>query len=704
MTLFGRTPRTRVTLLVASVLCFAWLVLPATTWSAPPDDEGERPASTPYAYGKDFLKRTATLAVQDSGRIKPFSTWAGFTLLQINGRRRVETHDGRNLDPVSWALETMLFPERAKKEPIFLIEDDQVLADMGLKVEDKGKRDRYSYEDLAPRLPVLMKKVRKLRDDLDRGVIRALNLTILQRHENQLASNVSKFEAMLHALDILRERVDVSAISAEAEWFEGRAEVPLVEAFGRVPDMLNEVAKRNEGLKEGDDIPPATESLTRTTAQILVTIEHKSTQGTTFAVLPAATTPEKMPRWLAPGNIGIAPHLDPSRWQRPEGWTSFKPMHDTVARQLGLLQAAVHARDDGAEFTKQFDAFREDVTRTADMRGEYDRVELEVGYYAFEPFYKSLLLFVLGFVLLALTWAWPGRRWIYSAAVASLVAGWLLTVAGITWRCLILQRPPVGTLYETIPFITAGCTLVCFVIERINRQRIAIVLAAVLGSLGMWLQMRYQVVDRKDTMQELQAVLRTNFWLSTHVTIVTMGYAAGLLAAALAHVHVLGRVFGFRQHDKTFYRNIARMIYGMICFGLLFSVVGTILGGIWANDSWGRFWGWDPKENGALIICLWELAILHARMGGYIRDHGMAMAGVFTAVVVAFSWWGVNVMGVGLHSYGFTEGVRTALYIFYFIELAVLVAGMVWWMMQRNMPPPSASSPPSSPPPIPPRA
>ena len=103
------------------------------------------------------------------------------------------------------------------------------------------------------------------------------------------------------------------------------------------------------------------------------------------------------------------------------------------------------------------------------------------------------------------------------------------------------------------------------------------------------------------------------------------------------------------------------MTYGVLCFALLFSVVGTILGGIWANESWGRFWGWDPKENGALLICLSQLAILHARMGGFLKPFGVAMAAIVAGCVVAFSWWGVNLLGVGLHSYGFTGGILTAL-------------------------------------------
>ena len=107
-------------------------------------------------------------------------------------------------------------------------------------------------------------------------------------------------------------------------------------------------------------------------------------------------------------------------------------------------------------------------------------------------------------------------------------------------------------------------------------------------------------------------------------------------------------------------RTIARMTYGTLCFAIFFSFVGTVLGGLWADDSWGRFWGWDPKENGALMIVAWNALVLHARWGGLVGDRGLAMLAVWGNAVTAWSFFGVNELGKGLHSYGFTEGVAPA--------------------------------------------
>jgi cytochrome c biogenesis factor len=127
---------------------------------------------------------------------------------------------------------------------------------------------------------------------------------------------------------------------------------------------------------------------------------------------------------------------------------------------------------------------------------------------------------------------------------------------------------------------------------------------------------------------------------------------------------------------------MGRMIYGVVCFGFVFACVGTVLGGVWANDSWGRFWGWDPKENGALLIVLWGLIIMHAKTGRYIRDLGVAVGAVMLGMITAFSWWGVNLLGVGLHSYGFTSGIWRMLAVYWSVETLVVLLGIILWVLE----------------------
>ena len=159
-----------------------------------------------------------------------------------------------------------------------------------------------------------------------------------------------------------------------------------------------------------------------------------------------------------------------------------------------------------------------------------------------------------------------------------------------------------------------------------------------------------------DTMEMLQAVLDTNLWLATHVVGVTMGYTATFLAGVLAIVLIVGQRLPRGDVDRRFHRRQWRkMIYGVVCFALLFSFVGTVLGGIWADQSWGRFWGWDPKENGAVLIVLWNALILHARWAGIVARRGLRCSRSSATSSRRWCWFGTNLMGVGLHSYGFMD-------------------------------------------------
>jgi ABC-type transport system involved in cytochrome c biogenesis permease subunit len=215
-----------------------------------------------------------------------------------------------------------------------------------------------------------------------------------------------------------------------------------------------------------------------------------------------------------------------------------------------------------------------------------------------------------------------------------------------------------------------------------------------------------------DTMEMMRAVLDTNFWLATHVVVVTLGYASTFVAGFLGIVYVFLGVFTNRLSVKLtpgkaaaigatlgaaggtlgmaagavvmgksarlgddFGKSLTRMIYGIVCFATLFSFVGTVLGGIWADQSWGRFWGWDPKENGALIIVLWNALILHLRWGGMIRERGLATCAIAGNIVTSWSWFGVNMLGIGLHSYGFMDAAFWWLMAFVLSQICLIGLG-----------------------------
>ena len=380
--------------------------------------------------------------------------------------------------------------------------------------------------------------------------------------------------------------------------------------------------------------------------------------------------------------------VDTKEWMTPADIVNLVFSEDVSVVQhiqlLELVESLYQLRSTPQQFEEKFITFHAGVKELADSRGEYDKIPLEVTFYRGQFFYYALLIYIVGFLLVAVSWLRPHGTIINKLSLLALISATLLLTIGITLRCIIRARPPVSTLYESILFITAVAVVISLVIEFINKQKIGLAIGALLGLTGTFLANKYEIKEGSDTMTSLVAVLDSNYWLSTHVTTVTIGYAAGLLACAVAHTYILCKVIGIKKGNREFYKGISGMVYGILCFGLFFSVVGTILGGIWANDSWGRFWGWDPKENGALMIILAELAMLHARMGRYIRDLGICMSAIAIGCIVAFSWWGVNLLGVGLHSYGWTSGVYNSLMIYYSLEVLVLFLGIYVWHQERN--------------------
>jgi ABC-type transport system involved in cytochrome c biogenesis permease subunit len=221
--------------------------------------------------------------------------------------------------------------------------------------------------------------------------------------------------------------------------------------------------------------------------------------------------------------------------------------------------------------------------------------------------------------------------------------------------------------------------------EPVFRNGIGNIVAAFSGFLT--LQIAYRLAGDGDTFVVLQAVLDTQFWLATHVVLITLGYSATFVAGGIGILYVIKGMLtpNLTPSER---KELARMIYGTLCFAIFFSFVGTVLGGLWADDSWGRFWGWDPKENGALIIVLWNVIVLHARWGGLARERGLALLAMGGNLCTSWSWFGVNELGVGLHTYGFTEGVLLALLIFAGFNVLVIGVGCIpqryWWSSQEH--------------------
>ena len=296
----------------------------------------------------------------------------------------------------------------------------------------------------------------------------------------------------------------------------------------------------------------------------------------------------------------------------------------------------------------------------------------EVFFNHFAPFYTASMFYALAFVLAILSWlVWhePLRRAAFLLALVTLA----VHTFGLLTRMYLQGRPPVTNLYSSAVFIGWGTTIFCLILESLYRNGIGNALTAVLGGLTMIIA--HHLAGSGDTMEMMQAVLDTNFWLATHVTCVTLGYSATFVAGMLGCAYLILGIFT-NTLTKDGERTLAGMLYGVVCFATLLSFVGTVLGGIWADVSWGRFWGWDPKENGAVLIVIWNALILHARWSGLVKTRGVAMLTLVGNMITAWSWFGTNQLGVGLHAYGFNNTLAVGCRYFWISQLVLIAPGV----------------------------
>jgi ABC-type transport system involved in cytochrome c biogenesis permease subunit len=301
------------------------------------------------------------------------------------------------------------------------------------------------------------------------------------------------------------------------------------------------------------------------------------------------------------------------------------------------------------------------------------RASFEFLFNQLQPFSQSMAIYVLAFLLACASWlGW--NQTLNRSAFYLLLLALAIHSFGLFSRMYLQERPPVTNLYSSAIFIGWGAVIVSLILERIFRDGIG---AACAGAIGfVTLIIAHHLAGSGDTLEMLQAVLDTNIWLATHVVAITTGYSAMFLAGMLAIIYVVRGVFT-RSLTKQTADSLTRMTYGVVCFATLFSFVGTVLGGIWADQSWGRFWGWDPKENGAVLIVLWCAITLHARWGGFIRQRGLMVMAIFGNIVTSFSWFGVNMLGVGLHSYGFMQKAFPWLLGFMISQLALITIASI---------------------------
>ena len=578
------------------------------------------------------LREFGALPVVNKGRHQPMDSLARNSLILLRQKQTLNLEPWKGdlespqiISATEWLMELVFTPTVGDTRPCFRVDNDDIKGLLNLPAHpDKDQHvdgKHYSWNQLAP-----------------------------------------KFSALR------RETMRIAAIKADLRNAYERAVVDLSDATS-VYQMLR--ATFTPCLK-GD----LATGLTDYRAQLA------QGQDAFEARMDGKDADEKILAWVqvefsAP--LVIPPH-DNAKGGLSEWQNILQEIRTTAAtaeqhhslRSYAAMAAAYQAKDYPAMTTAIKD-YRDWMESTKLYTTDLKKGPREQLYNFMEPFYRAMVLSVLALLLGISVWFAPEKlAKVRFVAVGLMVIVMLLLMGGILARMFLEGRPPVTNLYSSALFIGWAACLLGLVLEWIWPYSIGVVVAALVGFCTLLIAHFLSLSG--DTMVMLQAVLDTNFWLATHVVIVTLGYASTYVAGILGLIYVV-RSLADRSSQERLGKAFSSMVFGIVCFATLFSFVGTVLGGIWADQSWGRFWGWDPKENGALIIVLWNALVLHARLGGLVKERGMMLLAIFGNVVTSWSWFGTNMLGIGLHSYGFINAAFYGLLSWVGINLLLILLG-----------------------------
>jgi ABC-type transport system involved in cytochrome c biogenesis permease subunit len=597
---------------------------------------GVAAVSRPPADGDSFhFSRFAQLPVVDGGRVKPYDTVARTTLTIISSRQTVVNEEGRRIVPTHWLLDviTSQVPtpsDAANQYKVFRIEHDRVLE--LLKLQPRPGSYRYSIDEIGPEIGKLQSEAVRA-DGIEPAKRDLYDVKILE-----LAKHLQTY------IDLAQLR----KIRLVPPAYEG-------EEWQTFPQIDEEVLL----AKARQPVQAEMEALEKQFSELKM-------RGAKFD----ASDPQVVALARRYGELrrAVSERLNALRAETYRNELAVMP---TPAGQMLVGIFTAYRAGKVEEFNRKVAEYSDYLA--ANFPEQVQRARFEYLFNSFAPFYWCSVLYVLISVLIGVGWMLRNDT-LPRCAFALTVFTLALHTAALLARMYLMDRPLVfvTNLYSSAIFIGWVSVGLGLVLERIFQNGLGNMMAAVTGFATMIIA--YNLSLDGDTLEMLQAVLDTNFWLATHVTTVTAGYGATFIAGALGIVYVL-RGMLTRTLTPEASRTIGRMIYGVVCFALLLSFVGTVLGGIWADQSWGRFWGWDPKENGALMIVMWNALILHARWGGMIKDRGMAVLAIAGNIITAWSWFGVNMLGVGLHSYGFMSGTLFWLIAFVLSQLFLIGLG-----------------------------
>ena len=613
----------------------------------------------------------ARLPLIFNGRVQPMDSLARNSLLQIRGITEVPLEGNgeggawgaweelgakggelterkwyqfsrhpKKLKPAEWLLEVLCDPPKADGRYVFVINHPELRSLLQLEDGvDKSGLHFYRFNDIKDRLDALRGEYERA-GKLDASQQNSFDRAVLKLHNAfglyfRLKNTLQPEDSTDFRKELDEYIAAVKTVRAAAEARQAQGEKLSREAIDELLAPVQKFTRRYEAMARSQ----------------------------TPLVVPMPRANKSHEIWHSMGDALL------------EGSS------ETIPEPVKLLAslASTYRAGEVGKFNETLGEYRSLMAKEG-LNKEVQKGSSETFFNQLLAFKRSMYVYIVAFLLVLLYWANLNEIW-RTTAVRLLVIGFVVHTAGLVFRMWLEGRPPVTNLYSSAIFIGWGAVILGLVLERFYKDGIGTAVATCVGFLS--LIVAHNLSTDGDTMVMMQAVLDTNFWLATHVVVVTLGYASTFVAGFLALLYIVRGVFTRTLGEKTA-KGLARMVYAIVCFATLFSFVGTVLGGIWADQSWGRFWGWDPKENGALIIVLWNALILHLRWGGMIRERGLVNCALVGNIVTSWSWFGVNMLGIGLHSYGFMSGAFMWLMLFVGSQLLLIAIGSLPLSMWRS--------------------
>ena len=567
----------------------------------------------------------ARLPILHEGRIKPLDSFA---------RIQLRTFSGKESGAMAWLIETLFDPARAETRPVLKITNPEILTILHL---ERRKNKLYSYKEISEVLRTKQKMILSIvgADEAD--------WSVQQRELITLQKNVVSLQNLLGSLTLILPLSTTlpNSLPAPFKPYTDRT-LSFIETLG-FQDILQAtlkdiIAEKNQNI---ETYTPEEQALAHLSFTLSLLQETGQTSDV-FKVLPADNG-----GWLSP-------------------WESLSAGENTQLKYWQDLSTAYYGSDIGKWDNAARNLYVQTTSNTAQIRPK--ALNAEYYYNLYPPFFISFIACLIGMTAL-ITSLFRSNALQMTAASTALLGSFICQLCGITLRIFILDRPPVSTLYETILFASLIATLYALIAYRRDKKMLWLWLGLGLAIFLHILGFSHNL--NGDSFVMLTAVLNTNFWLTTHVLCITAGYAFCALTSILAHYALVkARWNGGGIPDNTLFKST--LTAGLLA--LFFATIGTVLGGIWADQSWGRFWGWDPKENGALLIVLWLIWIIHGRVSAHMTKHAVLCGFSYLSVILALSWFGVNLLGVGLHAYGFMDSALWSLGLFIGIETTFVIA------------------------------